>query len=52
MRLLNDVSLNLPPEALFFAANMLHAKVRAAYVVLSYTGAHALCNRFEENGPS
>lgn len=27
LQLLLDTSLNLPPEALFFAANMIHTKV-------------------------
>ncbi|KAG7400619.1 hypothetical protein PHYBOEH_004886 [Phytophthora boehmeriae] len=34
-QLLQDETLNLPPEALFFAANMLHTKVRKEWARLS-----------------
>ncbi|RLN69139.1 hypothetical protein BBP00_00000588 [Phytophthora kernoviae] len=35
LQLLQDETLNLPPEALFFAANILHTKVRKEWVRLS-----------------
>lgn len=41
-QLLQDETLNLPPEALFFAANMLHTKVRKEWVRLSAEQKHAM----------